>query len=215
MEHALKGAVALLLAVSMPLGWTATFPDVTYQHGYPGFPESTSRGTLSTESEGIHFTSSSGRTWVIPYPALEEHRWQEKTETSGGGPGLGFLAGPNPILMAASLGFTALSYGLRKATSDKHTYLYILRFKDQNGVSQEVSLTLPNEWTQQQFRDDVNQKLTAYQNRMRDDYMRVMNEQHQQQFAGVEDSTEIEDINDFAATMGNPPNPQTSYSPEE
>lgn len=176
MKRGISLIVGLILIGGMPLGWGTTFPEVTYQNGFPGFPESSVKGTLSTEDEGIHFATPSGRFWVIPYPALEEHRWEEKTETSPGS-GLGFIAGPNPILMAASMGFTALNYALRGHATPKHTFLYILRFKDTNGTSTEVSLTLPSESAQKQLLDDVSHQLTAYQTRMREQYMRVMQQQ--------------------------------------
>lgn len=152
----------LLAAVCIggqPIAWADSYIDVQYLEGLPGFSAGPLQGRLHVEEAGITFEDGKGREFQVPLAAIREQGYQTTSQTSKP---RGFIfAGPNPIVMAATLGASLVGNVVARPKTNSE-YLYKVRFTGHDGMVYDVRFRVPDQATQTAILNDMRELNDRY-----------------------------------------------------
>ncbi len=162
MKKFLLATLISLLIGGQSICFAMSYPRVQYDHGFEGLPTEHLLGVLSVQTTGMTFNAQNGQNFTLPYGDIAGFRFDYKSPQQNAGPMA--VMGPNPFLMIASLGVSALAYTAAKIHQrEQCNYHYYLTYLDGLHKTHEIVFNLSSLASLKQLADDTESHFKEFQ----------------------------------------------------
>lgn len=155
----------LILLLCTPASMAQTFNNVICDGGgYPAIGNKKVGGNLAVREDRMVFNASDGRTFTLPFDNLTAYHY----EYGGGSRGVGFspllaIAGPNPALLASTLGFSALQLMVAQLGHKSPNYRFTVQYEDyETRQNYDITFLLSNKNVLAKLESDFKSQVNQY-----------------------------------------------------
>lgn len=147
------------LLIGQAASWAQSQFDVVYQGGHPQISQGRLRGTLRLQGDHLVFQTRDGRSFSVPYEDITTYQY----DYGGGyGPIMGVM-GPNPIMLATSLGVSALQWAGAKMKS-RNDYQFMIEYQDHDAYNLfEITLNVSDQRAMKQLYASLRDRIRKQQ----------------------------------------------------